>query len=544
MHSLSAGTVTRSASVLSENESESATESFCRRITGRHRAMLVLGAELVLAAISYVAAALVFTASHVSWTLELLRATLAWSVLFRLPFLASTGLFKRSLRYPTELDLISLTKAVAASELSLGIFLLWRFPMLKIPVGLFAVDAAFLELLWCGLHFGARVQRAQHLVATRRGRRALVIGAGDAGIGLLREIAVDPASPLEPVALLDDDRSKWGRTICGLPVRGGAGSIAAVAAETKAEELLVCIPSATRAQMRTILDACRASSLPVRTLPPLAALLRHASSADPANLTVSRRDLRAPQMDDLLQREEVRVDAEETRQLIHDQVVLVTGAGGSIGSELCRQLSAAGPRRLLLLDKSENGLFFAHREACELMHRDAVRPFLADVSDRQRIRKIFREERPGIVFHAAAHKHVAMLELHPREAMHNNVLGTRNTAEAAVEFGAMQFVNISTDKAVYPTNFMGLSKKLTELCVQELSRQGATRFSNVRFGNVAGSSGSVLRLFQECIDRGQPLRVTDPRATRFFMSVREAVHLILRAAAIGRGGETFVLEMG
>jgi FlaA1/EpsC-like NDP-sugar epimerase len=245
-----------------------------------------------------------------------------------------------------------------------------------------------------------------------------------------------------------------------------------------------------------------------------------------------------------LQRAEVRVDARETRKIVGGKTVLVTGAGGSIGLELCRQIASGGPRKLLLLDKSENGLFYANLEASERLGAARVSPFLANILDGQGTKEILRNERPHIVFHAAAHKHVGLLERQPQEAIRNNVLGTRNIAEAALELGAGRFVNISTDKAVNPRNYMGLSKKVTELCIQELARKGGTRFSNVRFGNVAGSTGSVLRLFREQIEKGGPVRVTDPRATRYFMSVTEAVHLILRAAALGQGGETFVFDMG
>ncbi len=251
-----------------------------------------------------------------------------------------------------------------------------------------------------------------------------------------------------------------------------------------------------------------------------------------------------PSIEDLLDRELVHVNPEEARELVKDQVVLVTGAGGSIGSELSRQIAAAGPRKLLLLDKSENGLFYANLEASEKLGAAIVKPLLTDLLDRERIRRLFHSEHPSLVFHAAAYKHVGMMDLYPCEAIRNNAIGTRNVAEAALEFGASRFVNISTDKAVNPRNWMGLSKKITELCIQELSTVGETRFSSVRFGNVAGSSGSVLRLFWERIERREAIRVTDPRATRFFMSVPEAVHLILRAAALGTGGETFILDMG
>jgi FlaA1/EpsC-like NDP-sugar epimerase len=261
------------------------------------------------------------------------------------------------------------------------------------------------------------------------------------------------------------------------------------------------------------------------------------------------RSPRNPWIDDLLPGRTVCADTDKARAIVNGKTVLVTGAGGSIGTELCRQIALANPQRLLLLDKSENSLFYVNLEVSERLGRPRVVPYLIDLLDRGRVKRILLHERPEIVFHAAAHKHVVMLEMHPQEAIRNNVLGTRNLAEAALESGAGRFVNISTDKAVNPRNYMGLSKKLTELCIQELAlyaaeRKSRTRFSNVRFGNVAGSTGSVLRLFWEQIQKGGPVRVTDPRATRYFMSAAEAVHLILRAATLSEGGETFGFDMG
>jgi FlaA1/EpsC-like NDP-sugar epimerase len=386
-----------------------------------------------------------------------------------------------------------------------------------------------------GLHFGARVVKAQLAAWRTGGKRVVIVGAGDAGVALLKELALDSACGYRPVAVVDDDPEKWGRTIHGVPVVSGIAGLAKVAADSRAEEILICIPSATRAQMHHILGALRNTSIPVRTLPSLAELV---------DGTTLRRNLRRPGIEDLLQREEIRVDVEATRKIVGGKVVLVTGAGGSIGSELCRQIAAAGPRRLLLLDKSENSLFYANLEASNMLGAAHVKPFLADLVYKDRLREILRQERPEIIFHAAAHKHVGLLELHPEEAIRNNVIGTRNLAEIAQACGVARLVNISTDKAVNPRNYMGLSKKLTEHCIQELARNSRTRFMNVRFGNVAGSTGSVLRLFWEQIQKGAPIRVTDPRAMRYFMSVPEAVHLILRAAALGKGGETFVFEMG
>ena len=280
---------------------------------------------------------------------------------------------------------------------------------------------------------------------------------------ILKELALDSGSSCRPVAIVDDDATKWGRTRYEVPIVGGIGTLTQIVAETNAEEIFVCIPSATLLQLRGILDACRKANVPVRTLPSLAELTDRAHVEN-----ISHRDLRRPRIEDLLQRENVHADAEETRKAVSGKVVLVTGAGGSIGSELCRQIAKANPRKLLLLDKSENSLFYVNLEIREAMEATRVKPFLMDLLSADRLKEMLRAERPDIIFHAAAYKHVGLLELHPQEAIRNNVLGTRYLAEAAIACGVRHFVNISTDKAVNPRSYMGLSKTLTELCVQAL----------------------------------------------------------------------------
>ena len=503
----------------------------------RVRTPLVLGAEMMLGAVSYTLAVWALAENRgKSWTSDVLVATLGIVVLARLAAALSVRLYRRSLRYASLADLISIVKVATASSIGMCALIWWRFPELKVPAAVFVVDWAFLLLFWGGLHFGARVLKTQQAVSRSRGKRVVIVGAGDAGMSLLKELALDPSSGCSPVAVVDEDPQKWGHTMYGVPVvSGGIARLTAEVAKTRAEEILICIPRASATQMREILRACREAAIPVRTLPSIAELVGG---------SVLPRDLRNPRIEDLLQRREIRLDVEATRKVVGGKVVLVTGAGGSIGSELCRQIADAGPRRLLLLDKSENSLFYVNLEASERMGAAGVKPLLIDLTNRERVAEMMRSERPEIVFHAAAHKHVGLLELHPQEAICNNVIGTRNIAEAALETGASRFVNISTDKAVNPRNYMGLSKKLTELCMQELAQNHRTRFMNVRFGNVAGSTGSVLRIFWDQIQKGGPIKVTDPRATRYFMSTREAVNLILRAAALGQGGETFVFDMG
>jgi FlaA1/EpsC-like NDP-sugar epimerase len=305
--------------------------------------------------------------------------------------------------------------------------------------------------------------------------------------------------------------------------------------EQNADEILICIPSATQEQMQRILNACRECGVPVRMLPTLAEL---------TDGMVTSKSLRPLRMDDLLQRECLVCEPEMTRALVTDKVVLVTGAGGSIGSELCRQLADANPRRLVLVEKSENNLFHIQLAVRERAPNLDLGVYLRDITDAESVRELFATENPQIVFHAAAFKHVGMMELHPQEAIRNNVLGTRNVAAAALTSGVESFVNISTDKAVSPQNYMGLSKMLAEMIIRDMAKKHNVRFVNVRFGNVAGSAGSVIQLFADQILKGGPLRVTDPQATRYFMSIPEAAYLIFCAAHRGRGGETFVFDMG
>jgi FlaA1/EpsC-like NDP-sugar epimerase len=507
-----------------------------RRAWCARRSWIVLSAQIVLAGASYSLAIYVLSETQPQgWAVEILRGTFGFLILFRLAGLTMARLHHHSLRHACIPDLILIGKLAFFSSLFFWAFVWWHFRNLSMPLALFVLDWMILQLLWGALHFGSRVVKTQQAVGRKLGRRVLIVGAGDAGMTLLKELSMDPASGCQPVALVDDDPAKSNRSMYGVPVLSGTQDIARLAVKMRAEEILICIPSATPSEMNDILTACRRSRLPVRTLPSLAEL---------AEERVSKLQLRSPKITDLLDRAEIRIDVLETRRIVGGKVVLITGAGGSIGSELCRQIAHASPQKIILLDKSENSLFYIHREISQRCGAARVMPVLADILDRDRLRDLLRSERPEVIFHAAAHKHVGLLELHPQEAIRNNVIGTRNVAEAALEFGAARFVNISTDKAVSPKSYMGLSKKLTELYIQELARTHRKPFSSVRFGNVAGSSGSVLRLFWEQIQKGEPILVTDPRATRYFMSVPEAVHLILRAAALGKGGETFVFDMG
>lgn len=448
------------------------------------------------------------------------------------------GVYRRSFRYAGIRDLLALAKCVGWSGLVAGGLQLISHDLRFIGSPDFAfllVDSAVLFFLLAAMQFSVRLAEVAHRRRGRGLKRVLIVGAGDGGASVAREFLMDTRAGIAPVAFVDDDPEKRGNQICGIPVLGPIADLAKFAIATKAAEILVCIPSADSSQMRRILVACRRCGIPIRTLPSVSELL---------NGQVSWRDLRAIHVEDVLQREAIHLDKGLAETLIQDKVVLVTGAGGSIGSELCRQVAAAKPRKLILIDKSENSLFYSHLGISEKSPEVTTQPCLVDVTSAASVREVFLRERPQIVFHAAAFKHVGMMELHPHEAIRNNLIGTRNVAAASAEFGVTHFVNISTDKAVNPSSYMGLSKQMAERMVREMAVRRKLRFMNVRFGNVAGSTGSVLRLFSEQIAKGGPLRVTDPRATRYFMSIPEAVYLILCAAALGQGGETFIFDMG
>lgn len=524
------------------NESASlltAGQEALRRIAGElwqvRRQAGVLLAQFALCGFSYTLSGYILRKFEGDlWAWRALHQTILYLLAFRLAGLLYFGTFKCPFGQASIPDLIRISKAAFISSVLFFVFTRFWLPGLHLPVLLILIDWALVQFLLGGLHF-KRVYATHRAMTRKDGKRVIILGAGDAGITVVKEFALDPSSPFLPVAILDDDAQKQGTTICGIPVLGSLAELVRVAREKRADEVLICIPCATRSQMSRILAACRECGIPVKTLPSVTELI---------NGKVSRRDLHNIRVEDLLQRKEVHFDLEAVGRIVGGKSVLVTGAGGTIGSELCRQVAAAGPRTLLLLDKSENSLFYIQLELRQRFPDLQTKALLVDVVRGDLVRKILLQERPELVFHAAAFKHVCLQELHPLEAIRNNVIGTRNMALAALESHVERFVNISTDKAVNPRSFMGLSKKLAELCVQDLARRNSSRFMNVRFGNVAGSTGSVLRLFWDQIQKGGPLLVTDPRATRYFMSVSEAVYLIFRAAALGQGGETFIFDMG
>jgi FlaA1/EpsC-like NDP-sugar epimerase len=466
----------------------------------------------------------------------------AASLLVNPPIFYAFGLYERCWRYASIAELKEMVTAVAVSSIILAVgvaLVLWWRPAVQFSRAVLLINALLTLLLTGGLRFGVRVhaepgRRATRVQTVRSDKRVLIVGAGDGGVMVLRELQRNRQLGLTPVGFLDDDPIKRGKRIHGAVVFGGLGQLVPVARDLSVDEVLIAMPTAAGSVLRALVEACRQAGLPSRTVPGVFELLG-------GDVSVSR--LRRVEIADLLRRLPIQGEP-DTSTYVKDQVVLVTGAGGSIGSELCRQVAAANPRRLVMLGHGENSLF----EACLRLREDLphVVPdvIVADIRDRDRLQHVFSQLRPTIVFHAAAHKHVPLMEDNPDEAVSNNILGTRNVVDVSVASGVRRLVMISTDKAVSPSNLMGASKRVAERIVRAAAKRHGLAFVVVRFGNVLGSRGSVVPLFKGQIERGGPVTVTHPDMRRFFMTIPEAVHLILQAGGIGNGGEVFVLDMG
>lgn len=439
------------------------------------------------------------------------------------------GLYRRMWRYAGVRDLLVVAQACGVAGLAL----------LLVP-GVTAELRALYWLLAAGglsaTRLGARAWRELMTPANAtKTRRVLVAGAGDAGVALVRELARHSDLGLRPVGFVDDAAEKRGRRAYGLPVLGSLRDVANAARRAGAQEVVIALPSAPGHVVRSVWAEAVAARLPVRILPPL------------RDLSQGQRlmqQLRQVRLEDLLGRPEVRIDLGAISGYLQDKVVLVTGAGGSIGSELCRQVARVGPAQLILVGHGENSLFEIEQEL-RVKHPDlALQPVVGDIQDQQAVEGILGRYRPAVIFHAAAHKHVPLMERNPAEAVKNNICGTYQLAAAADQFGVERFVLISTDKAVNPSSVMGATKRAAERIVRALAVASKTVFVTVRFGNVLGSRGSVVPLFQQQIARGGPVTVTHPDATRYFMTIPEAARLVLQAGAMGQSGELFLLDMG
>ena len=493
---------------------------------------------------------------------------LPYAVLLQIVVLTAAGLHKTSWRYVSLSDVPRIAAGLGVAGLALLAFRLGlpdRFGFGRVPIGTIAADMVFAGV---GL-LSARILRRLHTEHSERRslvsaahaepERVLLIGAGRAGAMIAKELVNRPDIGLEPVGFVDDDQDKIGTYIHRVKVLGGTDRVGRIAKDMGVDEVVISIANAPGDTVRRIHDLCVEHGLEVRIIPGLYEILD-------GRVNISR--IREVEIEDLLGREPVELDRGAIAAYLQGKRVLVTGAGGSIGSEMCRQIAGFGPARLVLLDQAETALFYMERELRRLAPSLDLLPIVADICDQGRLGRIFAEQSPQVVFHAAAYKHVPMMETNPLEAVKNNVLGSRNVIDLAVESGCEALVNISTDKAVNPTSVMGATKRVAELYLQAKARQVTTSQATpdqanrapdqtktgadqtkttlvaVRFGNVLGSSGSVIPIFREQIAAGGPVTVTHPDMRRYFMTIPEACQLVMQAATLADGGEIFVLDMG
>ena len=452
-----------------------------------------------------------------------------------------SGLYEKWWRYFRLPDMIAVLRACAISTAILAItFLLLKPFDDQIPRSVVVSNFLLTVFLVGGARLLARMILVERLARrdVRGARRVLVVGAGSGGQMVARELQLNPNLGAKAIGFLDDDPRKRGMRLHGLNVLGTTEEVGQILDELDPDEVLIAIPSAPGVLRGRVVTACRERDVPVRTLPTVFELLRGG-----VQLT---RQLREVQVEDVLGREPVKMELDRVGAYMQDKVVLVTGAGGSIGSELVRQIARVRPRLLVILDHAEDNLFRIDREMVEERHFTRVESVLADCKEPERMLEVMQRFRPDVVFHAAAYKHVPLMEANPLEAIRNNAIATRVTAETAVASGCDRFVLVSTDKAVHPRTVMGASKAMAEWIVEAAGRKHPqTRFVTVRFGNVLASSGSVVPIFRSQIERGGPVTVTDPQMTRYFMTIPEAVQLVIRSGDLGgASGEVFVLEMG
>lgn len=443
------------------------------------------------------------------------------------------GLYQRLWRYAGVRELVTIIAAVTVSSIIVSISMYLTIP--RFPRSVYILSWGF-NVAFVGLsRLMIRVFYHRYRTQNRQRTRVLIVGAGDAGAMIARELQHRYYDSKQLVGFIDDDRSKHNHILFGVKIFGNRKAIKKVATNYRIQEIIIALPSANGKQLRRIIYECKKTNCEVKILPGLYELI---------DGKISIQQVRNVDLEDLLRREPVKLDIARIAGYLTGKTVLVTGAGGSIGSELCRQIAALSPKNLILLGRGENSIYEIHQELLERYPALQIEPVIADVRDRERIKRIFDYYHPQVIFHAAAHKHVPLMELQPDEAVRNNIFGTKNVVEAADEFGAEIFILISTDKAVNPTSVMGVTKRVAELILENMNQNSKTIYAAVRFGNVLGSRGSVVPLFKKQIAKGGPVTITHPDMKRYFMTIPEAVQLVLQAGSMAKGGEVFVLDMG
>lgn len=462
------------------------------------------------------------------------------AIIFIIPTFYFSKLYSFSWSYVSASELISLFLATTVSFifLSIAIFISKYFPnFINFPRSTIFISFILMFMFSGGLRLAKRI----FLSASRSGRtskkqRTLIVGAGDAGEQILRSILSSPESPYFPVGFVDDNKMKQGLSIHGLKVLGKISDIPRVVSDKNIKQLIIALPSASDKIIRVAVELGRRAGVwRIKIAPSLSEIIKGRGSL---------RNLKAVSVGDLLGREPVSLDTNQIEKFIKGKTVLVTGAAGSIGSELARQTCKFNPGFLLLLDQDETGMFNILKELKENFSYLKIKPLVADIKDKEKINEIFREFNPRVVFHAAAYKHVPLMEENPDEAIKNNIFGTKTLVNASLNFGVKNFVQISTDKAINPTSVMGATKRICEMICQANNQKNGVKFVSVRFGNVLDSRGSVIPCFRDQISRGGPVEVTHPKMKRYFMLISEACLLVMQAGAMGEGGEVFVLDMG
>lgn len=537
------------------NEKELSKAAAVRQWSRVHRLLLNVIAHVILFAIAWLLAfGLAYNFKFpegLNWFSRYFLPLLGPVLLIKLGVFTTFGLHRGWWRYVSMRDIYNIAKAAWVSFALIFLLMytvVFNGRMFGIPpewIGIdpdgwpdsvFPLDFGLTIALVGGARLAVRLYHEELRPTAQSGvPRLLILGAGNAAENAVRELLRMPVLKYQVVGFLDDDRAKHGAQIHGITVLGPISDIKKHCAEQDVDEILIAMPSATKDRIRRVVELCQGTNLKFKTLPAIEDLIAGRATV---------REMREIDINDVLGRDPVKLDEAQIAGFIHDRVVMVTGAGGSIGSEMCRQIATFGPKRLLLVEQAEGALFEIDRELKRNCPELDCVPYVADIADRGRMRHIFQLERPSAVIHAAAHKHVPMMEYNPGEAIKNNVHGTRVVADVANEMNIEKFVMISTDKAVNPTSIMGASKRIAEMYIQGLNATSQTQFVTVRFGNVLGSSGSVIPIFKEQIARGGPVTVTHPDMVRYFMTIPEAAQLVLQAASMGHGGEIFVLDMG
>ncbi len=493
----------------------------------------VLFDAAVLSIVPFIALLLRLDGDTSSEHFNVLLNVVLLGVIIKLAVFSFYGIYNRIWRYATIKDMFAIIGACTIGGVIVA--LLGLCLEVKLPRSIYIISYILDVGMIC---FSRLVVRMLLLVSQKDGdvleNSLVIIGAGDAGAMIAREM-IQRGEGKKLLGFLDDDKTKVGKKILGYSVLGVSDDIAEIAGKNDLKEIVIAMPSVKGSIIRGIADKCKQTGCKVKVLPGIYELI---------DGKVSMQQLRNIDIEDLLRRDSIQLDMQAISEYIEGKTVLVTGAGGSIGSELCRQISKARPEKLLLLGRGENSIYEIHQELIERFGPDMYIPIIADIRDKDRLETVFSKYKPQLVFHAAAHKHVPLMEAQPEEAVKNNIFGTRNVALAADKHGAEAFVMISTDKAVNPTSVMGATKRIAELVVQDINKRSKTMYAIVRFGNVLGSRGSVVPLFKKQIAKGGPITITDPEMVRYFMTIPEAAQLVLQAGTFSKGGEVFLLDMG